>query len=172
MKSKNGLLFATRNGTPYLYNGLQQRWLTPRLRAMQIDEKGMGFHAFRRFRKTWLRGERCQEDINNFWMGHQPETMSEPYSRMEFELVRRLTEAENIGVGFTVPTAENSKCSKLLQVLQVLQKLQDFEPIGCRIGVATLVESTSSQECGRSAAGQSVCLLSTIVGSNSSVLFS
>jgi integrase len=119
MKSKNGLLFETRNGTPYLYNGLQQRWLTPRLQAMQIDEKGMGFHAFRRFRKTWLRGERCQEDINNFWMGHQPETMSELYSRMEFELERRLAEAENIGVGFTVPASEIapnapncSKCSK------------------------------------------------------------
>jgi integrase len=116
MNSKYGLLFATRNGTPYLYNGLQQRWLTPRLQAMHIDEKGMGFHAFRRFRKTWLRGERCQEDINNFWMGHQPETMSELYSRMEFELERRLVEAENIGVGFTVPTPEIapncSKCSK------------------------------------------------------------
>jgi hypothetical protein len=65
------------------------------------------------------RREMCQEDINNFWMGHQPETMSELYSRMEFELERRLAEAENIGVGFTVPTSENdpnapncSKCSK------------------------------------------------------------
>lgn len=116
MKSKNGLLFATRNGTPYLYNGLQQRWLTPRLQAMQIDEKGMGFHAFRRFRKTWPRGERCQEDINNFWMGHQPETMSELYSRMEFELERRLAEAENIGVGFTVPTSEIApNCSRCSQ---------------------------------------------------------
>ena len=79
ISSKSGLLFETRNGTPYLHNNLEQRWLTPRLQAMGIDEKGMGFHAFRRFRKTWLRGERCQEDINNFWMGHQPETMSELY---------------------------------------------------------------------------------------------
>lgn len=63
--------------------------LLERLQAMKIDEKGMGFHAFRRFRKTWLRGERCQEDINNFWMGHQPESMSELYSRMEFECKRR-----------------------------------------------------------------------------------
>ncbi|HYW99954.1 MAG TPA: hypothetical protein VE822_12645 [Candidatus Elarobacter sp.] len=94
------------NGTPYLHNNLEQRWLTPRVQAMQIDEKGMGFHAFRRFRKTWLRGERCQEDINNFWMGHQPETMSELNSRMEFELDRRLEEAEKIGVGFTVPSVE------------------------------------------------------------------
>ena len=105
---KDGLLFQTRNGTPYLHNNLEQRWLTPRLQAMQIDEKGMGFHAFRRFRKTWLRGERCQEDINNFWMGHQPETMSELYSRMEFELDRRLEEAEKIGVGFTVPSVETA----------------------------------------------------------------
>ena len=106
INGKDGLLFETRNGTPYLHNNLEQRWLTPRLQAMQIDEKGMGFHAFRRFRKTWLRGERCQEDINNFWMGHQPETMSELYSRMEFELDRRLQEAEKIGVGFTVPSVE------------------------------------------------------------------
>jgi integrase len=106
ISGKSGLLFQTRNGTPYLHNNLEQRWLTPRLQAMGIDEKGMGFHAFRRFRKTWLRGERCQEDINNFWMGHQPETMSELYSRMEFELARRLDEAERVGVGFTVPTVE------------------------------------------------------------------
>jgi integrase len=123
MKSKKGLLFATRNGTPYLYNGLQQRWLTPRLQAMQIDEKGTGFHAFRRFRKTWLRGERCQEDINNFWMGHQPETMSELYSRMEFELERRLAEAENIGVGFTVPTSEIApNCSKCSQSSKISEQ--------------------------------------------------
>jgi integrase len=103
---KIGLLCDTRNGTPYLHNNLEKRWLTPRLQAMGIDEKGMGFHAFRRFRKTWLRGERCQEDISNFWMGHQPETMSELYSRMEFELDRRLDEAERVGVGFTVPIVE------------------------------------------------------------------
>jgi integrase len=106
ISGKNGLLFQTRNRTPYLHNNLEQRWLTPRLQAMGIDEKGMGFHAFRRFRKTWLRAERCQEDINNFWMGHQPETMSELYSRMEFELERLLDEAERLGVGFAVPNIE------------------------------------------------------------------
>ena len=76
------------------------------LRGFINDRKGLGFHVFRRYRKTWRRGERCQEDINNFWMGHQPETMSELYSRMEFEVERRLAEAENVGVGFTVPTLE------------------------------------------------------------------
>lgn len=110
---KDGLLFQTRNGTPYLHNNLEQRWLTPRLQAMGVDEKGMGFHAFRRFRKTWLRGKRVQEDINNFWMGHQPETMSETYSRLDLELDLRLAEAEHMGVGFSVPFASIApSCSK------------------------------------------------------------
>ena len=39
-------------------------------------------------------------------MGHQPETMSELYSRMEFELDRRLDEAERVGVGFMVASVE------------------------------------------------------------------
>jgi len=107
---KDGLLFKTRNGTPYLHHNLESRWLTPRLVATQSDEKGMGFHAFRRFRKTWLRGKRCQEDINNFWMGHKPQTMSEIYSRMDEELEQRLQEAEIVGVGFDVPAP---KCSKI-----------------------------------------------------------
>jgi integrase len=113
INGKNGLLFKTRNGTPYLHNNLEQRWLTPRLQAMQIDGKGMGFHAFRRFRKTWLRGKRCQEDINNFWMGHKPETMSELYSRLDEELELRLQEAETVGVGFGVPTYIAPSCSKI-----------------------------------------------------------
>jgi integrase len=104
IKRKDGLLFQTRNSTPYLHHGLEQRWLTPRLETMGVDEKGMGFHAFRRFRKTWLRGKRVQEDINNFWMGHTPETMSETYSRLDLELDLRLAEAESMGVGFTVPS--------------------------------------------------------------------
>jgi integrase len=54
INDKDGLLFQIRNGTAYLHNSLHQRWLTSRLEAMQIDEKGMRFHAFRRFRKTSL----------------------------------------------------------------------------------------------------------------------
>lgn len=49
---RDGLLFKTRNGTPCLHNNLEARWLTPRLEAMNFDEKGIGWHAFRRYRKT------------------------------------------------------------------------------------------------------------------------
>ncbi len=122
---KDGLLFETRNGTPYLHNNLEQRWLTPRLEAMGIDERGMGFHAFRRFRKTWLRGKRVQEDINNFWMGHAPETMSETYSRLDLELDLRVAEAESMGVGFTVPPVPIApSCSKISEESDVELVLQ------------------------------------------------
>ena len=122
---KDELLFETRNGTPYLHNNLEQRWLTPRLEAMGIDERGMGFHAFRRFRKTWLRGKRVQEDINNFWMGHVPETMSETYSRLDLELDLRVAEAESMGVGFTVPLVPIApSCSKISEESDVELVLQ------------------------------------------------
>jgi hypothetical protein len=95
-----------------LHNNLQTRWLNERLKPMGLDEPGMGWHAFRRFRKTWLRGKRCQEDINNFWMGHKPKTMSELYSRMDEELELRLQEAEIVSVGFDVPVYVAPKSSK------------------------------------------------------------
>ncbi len=98
-----GLLFNTANGTPHLYGNLEDRWLTPRLAQMGVDEKGMGWHAFKRFRKTWLRGQRCLEDINNFWMAHKPQTMSELYSHLHEELDMRLAEAERVGFGFELP---------------------------------------------------------------------
>src|SRR6267154_4010287 len=77
--------------------------VTERLKAMQLDEPGMGWHAFRRFRNTWLRGRRCQEDIKNFWMGHKPRTMSEVYSHLFEEVELRLAESAQVGVGFDIP---------------------------------------------------------------------
>jgi len=98
-----GLLFHTANGTPHLYGNLDDRWLTPRLTQMGVDEKGMGWHAFKRFRKTWLRGQRCLGDLDNFWMAHKPQTMSELYSHLHEELDMRLAEAERVGFGFELP---------------------------------------------------------------------
>lgn len=100
---KSGLLFYTASGTPHLYGNLEGRWLTPRLVKLKLDEEGMGWHAFKRFRKTWLRGARCLEDINNFWMAHKPKTMSEVYSHLHEELETRLAEAERVGYGFAIP---------------------------------------------------------------------
>ena len=104
---KTGLLFHTANGTPHLYGNLDDRWLTPRLIKMGLDEKGMGWHSFKRFRKTWLRGARCLEDLNNFWMAHKPHTMSEVYSHLHEELQLRLDEATRGGYGFALPAPNN-----------------------------------------------------------------
>src|SRR6202046_5710934 len=109
---KDGLLFKTRNGTPHLHNNIEERWLTERLKAMQLDEPGMGWHAFRRFRNTWLRGRRCQEDIKNFWMGHKPRTMSDLYSHLFEEEELRLAEGAQVGVGFDIPAYIGPNCSK------------------------------------------------------------
>jgi hypothetical protein len=68
----------------------------------------MGFHAFRRFRKTWLRGTRCLEDLNNFWMAHKPHTMSEVYSHLHEKVEMRLDEAARVGYGFVLPASELS----------------------------------------------------------------
>jgi integrase len=100
---KCGLLFHTARGTPHLFHNLEDRWLTPRLVKMGLDEEGMGWHSFKRFRKTWLRGARCLEDLNNFWMAHKPQTMSELYSHLHEELQMRLEEAERVGYGFDLP---------------------------------------------------------------------
>jgi integrase len=105
---KSGLLFCTAKGTPHLYRNLEDHWLTPRLAKMGLEEEGMGWHSFKRFRKTWLRGRRCVEDINNFWMAHKPQTMSELYSHLHEELEMRLEEAERVGYGFDLPERLNA----------------------------------------------------------------
>jgi integrase len=104
---KSGLLFHTAGGTPHLYGNLADRWLTPRLVKMKLDEEGMGWHSFKRFRKTWLRGNRCLEDLNNFWMAHKPTTMSEVYSHLHEEEQLRLDEATRVGYGFTLPASND-----------------------------------------------------------------
>ncbi|MGB9435587.1 MAG: site-specific integrase [Candidatus Acidiferrum sp.] len=108
MAGKKGLLFKTTKNTPHLNGNLEARWLTPRLEKMGLDEKGMGWHAFKRFRKTWLRSQRCLEDINNFWMAHKPQTMSELYSHLHEDMQIRLDEAERVGYGFVLPVFESA----------------------------------------------------------------
>jgi hypothetical protein len=43
----------------------------------------MGWHSFRRFRNTWLRKQRVQEDHRLHWLAHQPREMSEVYSLLK-----------------------------------------------------------------------------------------
>jgi integrase len=124
---KSGLLFHTANGTPHLYGNLEDRWLTPRLVKLKVDEEGMGWHAFKRFRKTWLRGARCLEDINNFWMAHKPKTMSEVYSHLHEDVETRLAEAERVAYGFTIPKLVAPSAPKFRSTEQVVIAAQTVE---------------------------------------------
>jgi hypothetical protein len=68
--------------------------------------KGLRFHSLRRFRITWLRNQRAQDDILNYWTAHKPKTMTELYSKLKEDLQSRLDEAERVGYGFDLPTEE------------------------------------------------------------------
>lgn len=72
LSRKSGLVLHTENNTPYLYGNLADHWLDPRLEKLGLYEEGMGWHSFRRFRNTWLRKQRVQEDLRKFWFGHKP----------------------------------------------------------------------------------------------------
>ena len=118
------LAVKTRNGTPHLHNDIEECWLTERLERlenMQLEEPEMGWHVFRHFRNTWLRGRTCQEDIKNFWMGHKPRTLSELYSHLFEEVEIRLAESAQMGVGFDIPAyiAPNCSTESVLSDVQV-----------------------------------------------------
>jgi integrase len=100
---KTGLVFHTKNRTPHLYGNLAEDWLDPLLAKLGLEEEGLGWHAFRRYRNSWLRSKRCLEDILMHWMAHKPETMSENYSSLKENLVKRWEEVENAGYGFSLP---------------------------------------------------------------------
>ncbi len=100
---KSGLILHTENNTPYLYGNLAEDWLDPKLAKMGLYEEGLGWHGFRRFRNSWLRKQRVQEDHRLHWMAHKPKDMGELYSALKEDLPARLAEAERVGYGFVSP---------------------------------------------------------------------
>jgi integrase len=89
--STNGFLFSTADGKP-----LQQRNVLRILHA----RKRVGFHAFRRFRLTWLRKNGVPKDLERYWMGHASEEVGDLYSKLKDDVAFRQEWAERIGLGF------------------------------------------------------------------------
>jgi integrase len=89
--SVNGYLFATADGKP-----LQQRNVLRILRGV----KSVGFHAFRRFRLTWLRKNSVPKDLERYWIGHAPEEVGDLYSKLKDDVSFRQEWAERAGLGF------------------------------------------------------------------------
>ena len=60
--------------------------------------KRVGFHAFRRFRLTWLRKNGAPKDLEHFWMGHAPEEVGDLYSKLKEDVAFRQEWAERFGL--------------------------------------------------------------------------
>ena len=87
----NGYLFATAQGKPLLQRNV--------LRILH-GVKSVGFHAFRRFRLTWLRKNGVPKDLERYWMGHAPEEVGDLYSKLKDDVSFRQEWAERAGLGF------------------------------------------------------------------------
>jgi integrase len=97
---KRGYLFASANGTP-----LQPRNV---LRVLHATGKRVGFHAFRRFRLTWLRKNGVPKDLERLWMGHAPEAVGDIYSKLKDDVAFRSEWCKRVGLGFSVVTLLHS----------------------------------------------------------------
>jgi hypothetical protein len=61
------------------------------------------FHAFRRFRTTWLRKQHVSEDIIRFWLGHASREVTDRYSKLSEDAEFRRSVAASAGLGFELP---------------------------------------------------------------------
>lgn len=74
----------------------------PLLKELGLND--CGFHAFRRFRATYLRKQRTPEGVTQFWLGHAGKTITDGYDRVRDDVVYRKQVAAAVGTGFTVPS--------------------------------------------------------------------
>jgi integrase len=91
VSAARGYMFAPAEGRP-----LQQRNV---LRVLH-QVRPVGFHAFRRFRLTWLRRTGTPRDLERYWMGHAAEEVGDLYSKLKVDVSFRQEWAERVGLGF------------------------------------------------------------------------
>jgi len=109
----SGFLFQNWKGSFLSQTNLLRRGLHPALEKLMQPKAG--FHAFRRYRLTWLRKNRVHADLERFWMGHENETVGDGYSKMKEDVAFRLEQAETVGLGFTLPP-------KIADVVRIVRK--------------------------------------------------
>jgi integrase len=97
----SGFLFHNKKGNFLSQTNLLRRGLHPALN--KLGQPKAGFHAFRRYRLTWLRKNRVYADLERFWMGHEDETVGDGYSKMKDDVAFRLEQTEKAELGFALP---------------------------------------------------------------------
>jgi hypothetical protein len=80
--------------------------LHPALRKLGVGQAG--HHAFRRFRVTWLRKQRCLDGLRHFWLGHAGRSVEDDYDRVREDVEFRKQVVESIGLGFEIPVSDCS----------------------------------------------------------------
>lgn len=96
----SGFLFQNRRGKYLSQTNLLRRGLHPTLE--KLGQAKAGFHAFRRFRTTWLRKNRTAEDLIRFWLGHADETVTDGYSKLREDVDYRKEVSAEVGLGFEI----------------------------------------------------------------------
>jgi len=109
---RQGFLFRTRTGTPFLQSNFLRSCLYPILKELGIEKQG--FHGFRRFRVTHLESSCVPPALVKYWTGHAKssdgevarQTITGRYVKMAKNTKFRADVAERIGLGFELPKAE------------------------------------------------------------------
>jgi len=109
---KQGFLFQTRTGTPFLQSNFLRSSLYPILKELGIEQQG--FHGFRRFRVTHLESSCVPPALVRYWTGHATssdgevvqQTVTDKYVKMAKDTKFRADIAERIGLGFDLPKVE------------------------------------------------------------------
>jgi len=109
---KQGYLFRTRTGTPFLQSNFLRSSLHPILEELGIEKQG--FHGFRRFRVTHLESSCVPPALVKYWTGHANssdgeivrQTVTDKYIKMGKDTKFRADVAERIGLGFELPKVE------------------------------------------------------------------
>lgn len=103
----SGYIFESVSERPLSVSNIRNRELHPAL--AQIPHESCGFHAFRRFRVTYLRKQRVPEDLIRFWIGHADESVTDGYSKLREDRMYRKEIAEQVGLGFELNTIREAK---------------------------------------------------------------
>jgi integrase len=98
---RQGFILQTRSGRPLNQANILLREFHPLLESLGIAL--CGFHAFRRFRNTFMRQQRCPDSLLKFWMGHSAKGMSDLYDKSKKDLAYRRDVVKSMGVGFEIP---------------------------------------------------------------------
>ena len=118
-------LFCSKTGRPLLQSNVLRAYLYPLLE--RAGEQKAGAHAFRRFRTTWLRKQHAPEDLIRFWLGHDNRSITDTYCKLNEDVVFRKNVAEQVGIGFELPTenlevAPNCTQSELLSTFEIKEE--------------------------------------------------